>query len=102
MVLTRPEIVPKPKTKGAKVRRWLTIAGTARSSPRRAKWPKPVAWSSFATQLNELGYTVSTDDPGPGAVIGFDAAGKAVSVRERARTSTEYIAAMQDWLANGR
>jgi hypothetical protein len=102
MVLTRPEIVAKPKTKGAKVRRWLTIAGTARSSTRRVKWPKPVAWSSFATQLNDLGYTVSTDDPGPGAVIGFDAAGKAVSVRARARTSTEYIAAMQDWLANGR
>ena len=102
MVLTRPEIVPKPKTKGEKVRRWLTIAGTARSSPRRAKWPKPVAWSSFAAQLNELGYTVSTDDPGPGAVIGFDAAGNAVTLRQGARTSTEYIAAMQDWLADGR
>jgi hypothetical protein len=61
-----------------------------------------VAWSKFAAELNELGYTVSTDDPGPGAVIGFDAAGRAVTVRERARTSMEYITAMQDWLANGR
>jgi hypothetical protein len=102
IVLTRPEIAPKPKTKGEKVRRWLTIAATARSSPRRAKWPKPVAWSSFAAQLNELGYAVSTGDPGPGAVIGFDPAGKSVMVRERARTSMEYITAMQDWLANGR
>ncbi len=51
----------------------------------------PVAWHTFADELESLGYELSFDDPGPGSLITFDAHGRQVILTTEADLPEEFI-----------
>lgn len=61
-------------------------------------WSDP-RWPDFAALLHDNDYTDATEDPGPGAVITFDANRKRIDVRHDCRTPAEYAQAIADSLA---
>jgi hypothetical protein len=51
-------------------------------------------WGPFADALQRTGYRPPEPDPGPGAVIGFDGAGRAVVLRRDVRSAVEIVDAL--------
>lgn len=70
-VMTRPALV-----KPVWYLRWL--------------WQRSTTWADFAETLRASGYEVP-DDPGLGAILTFDAAGRGVILKTGAQTPEEYI-----------
>jgi hypothetical protein len=60
----------------------------------------PVAWNTFADELRSLGYELSSDDPGPGSLITFDAHGRQVLLTTEADLPEEFIEPLEEWLTN--
>jgi hypothetical protein len=77
-VMTRPEI-----TKHVATRVFFSLVD-------RLKGVRPVTWQSFAQDFKTFGYE-SADDPGSGAVVTFDATGKAITVTTGAHFPEEYV-----------
>lgn len=50
-----------------------------------------VTWPELSGDLGKLGYTIDFDDPGPGAVVGFDAHGEGLVLTTGANSPTEFI-----------
>ena len=48
-------------------------------------------WDAFVATLVSCGYTVDLPDPGPGAVVGFEAGGNAVLLARGATAATDYV-----------
>src|SRR5262245_7107794 len=55
---------------------------------------RPVAWAAFETGLRQSGYQSCGEDPGAGAVVGFDGGGQAVVLKRDARSAEETVAAL--------
>jgi len=87
-LFTQPEL----KQNGLKTRR------------RPLKGPEPPAtrvdWQAFATAMRANGVAVFKHDPGPGAVITFDEAGRAVLLDVGACKSLDYVQPMLRWLSS--
>jgi hypothetical protein len=49
------------------------------------------AWPDFVNALAKSGYVVSVEDPGDGAVLGFDPDGVAVVLAQNLRTPGDYV-----------
>jgi hypothetical protein len=60
------------------------------------------SWGSFAGTLKSLGYTLSVRPSRPGAVLTFDKDGRAILLCTGARTTREYIRAIQAWITEKR
>jgi hypothetical protein len=60
----------------------------------------PVAWNTFADELGSLGYELSSDDPGPGSLITFDAHGRQVLLTTEADLPEDFIEPLEAWLTN--
>jgi hypothetical protein len=58
----------------------------------------PVAWHTFADELGSLGYELSSDDPGSGSLITFDAHGRQVLLTTEADLPEEFIEPLEAWL----
>jgi len=84
-VITRPVA-----TKRAPTRMFLSLID-------RLKGTRLVTWQSFAQNLTAFGYEPG-DDPGAGAVITFDTAGKAVTVTTAAHYPEQYIEPMRTFM----
>lgn len=61
----------------------------------------PSNWTEFSTDLKQLGYGFDFDAPGPGAVISFDADGRAAALTSGAQTPSEFFVPIRDWLSSG-
>jgi hypothetical protein len=55
-------------------------------------------WPEFSEALTSGGYIVAIEDPGPGAVIGFDGTGAAVALATGANSREEFVAPLVQWL----
>jgi hypothetical protein len=49
------------------------------------------SWHAISNTLAELGYDVGPSDPGPGAVLSFDASGRGVLLTTGADLPVEYV-----------
>jgi len=58
---------------------------------KEAKGPQPLPWEPFARSLQATGYTCLASDPGPGAVVGFEADGQAIVLATNARHPTDFV-----------
>jgi hypothetical protein len=58
----------------------------------------PVAWRTFADDLGSIGYELSSDDPGSGSLITFDAHGRQVLLTTEADLPEEFIEPLEAWL----
>jgi hypothetical protein len=64
-------------------------------------WPDP-SWSGFAELLRQNDFDAGTDDPGPGAVVTFDADRRRIDVRKDCRTPADYATAIAARVRHGR
>jgi hypothetical protein len=48
-------------------------------------------WPDFVSALADCGYAVTTADPGPGAVLGFDRDGQTIVLAQGVRSPAEYV-----------
>jgi hypothetical protein len=81
-------VLTPPRRRGSAVR-----ARFRALTDRIAGWDPPT-WAEFARELGAAGLPVRCAEPGPGAVIGFDAAGGAVVVAGDLRDPADFAAAM--------
>lgn len=56
------------------------------------------AYPAPGTELGEMGYELDRNDPGPGAVVGFDSRSKGQVLTTDAHSPTDYIGVIQGWL----
>ncbi len=59
---------------------------------------KSFEWTDFSARMKQAGYSLPADDPGQGAVIGFQEDGRGIVLCQGARTPEDYVEAMQGWL----
>ena len=78
---------------------WRSAFGRFFGSGIRGLIP-PVAWNTFADELGSLGYQLSSDDPGPGSLITFDAHGRQVLLTTEADLPDEFIDPLEAWLTD--
>ena len=60
----------------------------------------PIAWNTFADELGSLDYKLSSNDPGPGSLLTFDARGRQVLLTTEADLPDEFIDPLEAWLTN--
>lgn len=89
-VLTRPPYVEQTPA-GIRVRRawtrlWMKPPGMHDAAP--------IPWSTFAEALRSAGYDPAGTDPGPGALVGFDAEARAQVLGRDLRSATATVEAM--------
>jgi hypothetical protein len=58
---------------------------------------RPATWEHFAENLGKLGFELG-DDPGRGAVVTFDSAGKAVVLAKGAEKASNFVEPIRDYL----
>jgi hypothetical protein len=95
LVLTPPQLLPTARSARDRVRRPLVRLLTTHSSWQRAADPP---WDDFVTLLHDAGYTLTTQEPGPGAVIGFDQSAQAVLFKRDLKTAESTVAALHEWV----
>lgn len=93
-LVTRPESYPKRNWMDY-VRFLLKILARPRFQITSAKWPKPVVWKNVVGAMAKAGYRLPSKEPVPGTVLAFDGAYRAVELCRGARTSLDYIAAIE-------
>jgi hypothetical protein len=54
------------------------------------------SWAEFSQILNSLSYTVKTNDPGPGSVLGFDPEGRMQVLATGVCDAKEYVSVIVD------
>ncbi len=62
-----------------------------------ARQCKFVRWDAFVEIMTASGYEIQ-GDPGPGSVLTFDEAGRAVILKTRAKSPQEYVAPVREFL----
>ncbi len=60
---------------------------------------RSMTWQEFREGLTKLGYEIAFDDPGSGAVIGFNAEGKGIFLRREANWPKEFVEPIKAWIA---
>jgi hypothetical protein len=55
-------------------------------------------WCDYAAMFRETGYQLSDDDPGPGAVIGFDENAAGIVLTTNADLPYDFIKPIADWI----
>lgn len=81
---------PLPKSRGA-LARWLFDA---------ARWAKHIRrpeWREFVEFAGAAGLQLPSGDPGPGAVISFDRAGRAVTLATGTAEPDGFVGRIQRW-----
>jgi hypothetical protein len=68
----------------------------------RLKGISKTTWQEFSTGLTRLGYSLPSEDPGPGAVITFDSECNSVLLTTGADLPDEYIEPIRAYLAKAR
>lgn len=63
----------------------------------RVKGIEKITWPQFAADLGKMGYRPG-EDPGPGAVLTFDASGNGVLLTSEAASPDEYIDPIAHWI----
>jgi hypothetical protein len=63
----------------------------------RLKGIEKITWPRFAADLGKMGYQPG-DDPGPGAVLTFDADAKAILLTSEAASPDEFIEPIAHWI----
>jgi hypothetical protein len=53
-----------------------------------------LAWDAFAAVLHDAGYKPTTQEPGSGAVIGFDQSAQAVLFKGDSKTAESTVASL--------
>jgi hypothetical protein len=91
-VLTQPGPVQQARSARSRARSWWVRALT---KPPGARDAAPAAWSTFARVLRQAGYDAGAADPGPGAVVGFDAEARAVVLARELRGAAETVQTMR-------
>lgn len=61
----------------------------------RLKGIETVSWEKFSTDMRAMNYKLNIEDPGPGAVVGFDYQAKAVCLVTGADLPGEYVDAIR-------
>jgi hypothetical protein len=86
------------RTAGAVIRTFL-IVPVQQGSVRR--WVErfvlaapPFSWPKVVEDLRKLGYQLPDTSPGPGSVLGFDDAGRALVLTSGAQSARDYVAAV--------
>jgi hypothetical protein len=91
-VLTQPGPVEQARSPRSRTRSWWVRALT---KPPGARSPAPAAWNTFARALRQAGYDAGAANPGPGAVVGFDAEARVVVLARELRGATETVQTMR-------
>jgi hypothetical protein len=68
----------------------------------RLKGIQTATWSDFSADLTRLGYEITFRDPGFGAVLGFDAAGKGFVLTTEANWPKDFIEPIRAWIVERR
>ena len=58
-----------------------------------------MTWPEFSRDLKKLGYEISFDDPGPGAVLAFDPGGKGFVLATEGNWPQEFVEPIQAWIS---
>src|SRR5262245_24900327 len=90
-ILTMPQLVEVRRSMAGQLARWWVEMLT---KPPDKHLERPVPWSTFARALERAGYEVGDVDPGPGAVLGFDASARAIVLKRRTESAAETVAAI--------
>ena len=59
-----------------------------------------IEWKPFSITLQELGYSVTEDEPEPGSVFGFDSEGPSQLLTTSADMPDEFVDPMVSWLSS--
>ena len=86
-VVTRPE--KDPGTRGSYA--FYRMLG-------RLKGIQTISWEEFATDMRTMNYGMDVEDPGPGAIVGFDHQAQAVILTTGANLPDAYIDTIRQYL----
>ena len=64
----------------------------------RLKGIRSISWNEFVDDLGKMGYQLSRDDPGPGAVVSFDQDGQGRLLTTEADLPSDYIGPISAWI----
>jgi len=68
----------------------------------RVKGIRAIPWEEFSASLGHLGYEIGFDHPGFGAVLAFDAQGRAFVLTTEANWPGEFVEPIHAWIAERR
>lgn len=65
----------------------------------RVRGIRSMTWPEFSGDLKKVGYEISFDDPGPGAVLAFDPRGKGFVLTTEGTWPQEFVEPIRAWIS---